>query len=124
MFSVVYNRQGGMMTEGQSDWNISYCGLNCALCKMVEQGECQGCRGAMEKHWSPDCEFIKCATEKGHQYCFECKEFPCRKLQDFAADGHEHHFLAVQNLKQMREMGMEQWLASQEKPMFCPSWLF
>jgi len=120
------------MPEGQrrkspadtTDWDISVCGLNCARCKMVEKGECQRCRGPRDKHWSPDCKFLPCATDKGHRYCFECDEFPCQRLQAFAADGHEHHRLAVENMKAMRRMGLEKWIAQQPKPMFCPGWRF
>lgn len=112
------------MTDSKKDWDISCCGLNCALCKMVEQGKCQGCRGPLDNHWSPECKFIKCATAKGNQYCFECDDFPCQLLQEFASDGHRHHYLAVENLKQMQEKGLEKWLAEHEKPMFRPGWLF
>ncbi len=67
---------------------------------------------------------IPCAEDKGHRYCFECDEFPCDRLNAFASDGHEHHRLAVENLKAMREMGPEKWIAQQPKPMFCPGWRF
>ena len=106
------------------EWDLSVCALNCARCKVAEQGKCQGCRGPLDKHWSPDCEFLPCATARGHQYCFECADFPCQKLQAFAGDGYEHHRLAVENMKEMKELGLERWLAQQEKPMFCPGWLF
>ena len=108
----------------RTDWDVSVCGLNCALCKMVEKGECQGCRGPLDQHWSPDCEFLPCAKAKEHRYCFQCDGFPCQKLQAFAADGYEHHRLAVENMKKMRELGLEKWIAEQQKPMFCPGWLF
>ena len=42
----------------------------------------------------------------------------------FGSDGHEHHRLAVEHLKRMREIGLKNWLAEQERPMFCPGWLF
>ena len=106
------------------DWDISVCGLNCARCKLREQGKCGGCRGPLDKHWSPGCKFLPCAKAKGHRYCFECADLPCDKLQAFASDGHEHHCLAVENLKQMKALGLDQWVAKQPKPMFCPGWRF
>jgi hypothetical protein len=106
------------------DWDISVCGLNCARCKMVTDGKCKGCRGPLDQCWSGDCEFRPCAESKGHRYCFECAEFPCDKLQAFAADPYEHHRITVENLKKMKEIGLEKWLAQQEKPMFCPGWKF
>jgi hypothetical protein len=107
------------------EWDISICGLNCARCTILtEKKECAGCRGPLDEHWSPGCEFLPCAREKGHDYCFECDEFPCEKLEAFAADGYEHHHLAVENMKRMREVGLEAWLAEQPKVMFCPGWHF
>jgi predicted amidophosphoribosyltransferase len=105
-------------------WDISVCGLNCAKCKLLEQDRCAGCRGPLDRHWSPDCQFRACAEAKDHGYCFECADFPCQKLRAFAADGHEHHRLTVENMKKMKELGLEKWLARQPRPMFCPGWKF
>jgi len=107
-----------------ADWDISCCGLNCAKCKLLASNECQGCRGPLDQHWSPGCEFLPCAKEKGITYCFECDDFPCDKINAFATDGHDHHRLAVDHLKRMREIGLEQWKAEQPGVMFCPGWLF
>lgn len=111
-------------TVDRRDWDISVCSINCARCKLREKGECAGCRGPLDAHWSPGCKFLPCAKAKGHRYCFECGEFPCDKLQAFASDGHDHHRLAVENLKQMKAVGLEKWIAKQSKPMFCPGWRF
>ena len=67
---------------------------------------------------------MPCADEKGHRYCFECDEFPCAELDKFASDGHEHHRIAVENMEEMRRLGLKEWTARQEKPMFCPGWRF
>ncbi|MHA2186182.1 MAG: DUF3795 domain-containing protein [Promethearchaeota archaeon] len=106
-----------MKTE---EWDISVCGLNCAKCNLYHTNECGKCRGPVEAHWSPDCIFLPCAREKGHQYCFECDEFPCQNLEDFAFDGYDHHKQTVENMKRMREIGIEEWIAEQKTCMFCP----
>ncbi len=106
------------------EWDISVCGLNCARCSLLESGDCKRCRGPIDGHWSPGCEFLPCAKQRGHRYCFECDDFICDKLQAFADDGHEHHRLTVENLKKMRKLGLKEWIDRQRKPMFCPGWLF
>jgi hypothetical protein len=116
--------QGDSRKMASGDWDISVCGLNCAKCKVLARGECAGCRGPAVKNWSPDCEFRPCAQRRGHDYCFQCDEFPCDKLRAFANDGYEHHRLAVENLTSMRRMGLEAWIANQPQVMFCPGWLF
>ena len=68
------------------EWDISVCGLNCVKCKKYISNECRKCRGRLEAQPSPKCEILTCATEKGHQYCFECIEFPCRKVDDYSSD--------------------------------------
>ncbi|MEA3408622.1 MAG: DUF3795 domain-containing protein [Chloroflexota bacterium] len=107
-----------------AEWDISVCGLNCARCKLLASDECEGCRGSLDQHWSPDCEFLPCVRDKGHTYCFECSDFPCDKLEAFASDGYEHHRLTVENMKRMQEVGLAQWIAEQEKPTFCTGWRF
>ena len=106
----------------KSEWDISVCGLNCARCKLTAEGKCPGCR--IPERWSQDCHFFPCAEAKGHRYCFECDEVPCERVEEFASDGYEHHRLAVENMKKMRQLGLEEWIAQQEKPMFCPGWHF
>ena len=115
----------GVEAMSSGEWDVSFCGLNCARCKiLLEKKECQGCRGPLDKNWSGDCPFRPCAQEKGHDYCFECADFPCEKLDAFACDGYEHHRLAAEHLKRMKEIGLEAWLAEQPKVMFCPGWYF
>jgi hypothetical protein len=116
----------GTTTEPSADpdWDISVCGINCARCKLLEEGKCAGCRGPLDQHWSPNCKLARCAEAKGHRYCFECDELPCDRLLAFASDGHEHHRITVENLKAMKEVGLEQWIAQQPRSMFCPGWRF
>ena len=95
------------------DWDVSVCGLNCARCKIVEKGECQGCRGPLDKHWSPDCKVLACVKEKGYKTCAECPESEtCEMLQSFYASG--DYKSAQQTLERIREVGVEQWAKEQE----------
>ena len=112
--------QGGSMRA--EDWDISVCGLNCAKCRLFQSGECGKCRGLLEVHWSPNCRFLPCARQKGNRYCFECDDFICEKLGEFASDGIAHHKRTVENMKEMREIGVEAWTEeknSKGQCMFC-----
>ena len=133
-----------------TEWYVSVCGLNCAKCEIrrayksgdrEQQGRiakdifgeksdvkpenitCDGCRGELGVHWSPDCKMLSCAKDRKHTYCFECKDFVCTKLEAFASDGASNHRRTVENLKRMKEKGLENWKAEQEKRdncVFCP----
>jgi hypothetical protein len=100
------------------------CGLNCAKCRALAARQCEGCRGPLDHRWGADCKFVPCAKDKSLTYCFECEQFPCEKLLAFAADGHDHHRITVENMKRMKQVGLETWLAEQAEPMFCPGWRF
>ena len=134
-----------MRTE-KPGWSISICGLNCAKCDIYaaghgdeklrdeviewfknernevfksEQVRCEGCRGPIELHWSSDCKMLSCARSKDVDYCFVCDGFPCVILNAFASDGVSHHKRTVQNLKRIKEMGIEEWISEQEKKGKC-----
>lgn len=132
------------------DWEISICGLNCAQCDMYQAGHgneklrneivewlrkernetvkpekirCEGCRGPVDAHWSSDCKMMSCASKRKLVHCFQCEDFPCKTLTDFASDGVSHHKRTVENLKRMKQIGIDAWIAEQNKkgqPVFCP----
>lgn len=139
-----------MRKENSERWSISVCGLNCAKCDIYsashgdekalneikdwfkqkrnkilkpEQIRCEGCKGSLETHWSSDCKMLLCAKKRGHEYCFECAEFPCVIVNEFASDGVSHHKRTVENARRMKEIGLDAWIAEQERKgqcVFCP----
>lgn len=108
----------------EEKWDLGYCSINCNKCKVLEKGDCAGCKGSADKQWSCDCEMRSCAKEKGHNYCFECGEFPCKHIKAFDSDPYEHHSVAVRNMEKMKEIGLDKWLKEQPKIMYIPGWKF
>lgn len=57
-------------------------------------------------------------------WCFQCHSFPCRRLSDFTGshivNGISHHAHVVEDLRYMKEHGIEQWVEEQEKAARCP----
>ena len=104
----------------RSEWNITICGLNCARCGLFKANKCGGCRGAIERHWSPGCKMRSCALGRGHTYCFECGDFPCENVLSFAGDGFSHHKTTVENMKRMKTIGIQAWIDAQPAVLFCP----
>jgi len=67
----------------------------------IEDICCDGCKGDRTKHWSGDCPILKCCVdEKGLEYCYECDDFVCERLDEFAR-GDERYTEAVNRLKSM-----------------------
>jgi len=107
---------------------IAVCGLNCSECDIsqasnnpeiaqeivdwfkkekdtevkIEDIRCSGCKGDRKKHWSLDCWILKCCVDKkGLEFCNQCADFPCEKLDQWAKEskGYEE---ALNRLKEMK----------------------
>jgi hypothetical protein len=83
--------------------------------KDSEDVPCRGCR--LQKgcrHLGQPCETLKCIEDKGLEFCIECEEYPCPKLQPAreGADRFPYNF-KVFNLCRIKAVGIERW-ADQE----------
>lgn len=94
---------------------IAVCGLVCDTCdirkakndpklaKEIADIHCSWCKGDRENHWSPDCWILECCVDKkGLEFCYECEEFPCKKLKDWAKES-EGYTKALNRLKEMQK---------------------
>lgn len=72
--------------------------------EVLEQGMyCKGCRDNRTIHWSPDCWILQCCVDKrGHTFCCECEEFPCKDLEEWAQQD-EGYTEALKRLKEMEK---------------------
>lgn len=69
----------------------------------IEDVRCSGCKGDRTKHWSPDCWILECCVDKkGLNFCYECKNFSCKKLNEWA-EGSKKYGEALGSLKGMRK---------------------
>ena len=114
----------------------AYCGLYCgACCSMITQEKAEGEESALEMitdeteqpclgcNATPqqNCEFIVCNTTHGTENCAFCPEFPCLMLVKFNNDEWEHHRVVLENLKRIKEIGVEGWLKEQKEFWKCHS---
>ena len=68
----------------------------------IEDIRCSGCKGDRTEHWSPDCWILKCCVaEKGLSFCYECKDFPCKRLTQWAK-GSKGYKQALKRLKELK----------------------
>lgn len=107
------------------------CGLDCFNCEIYEENiteefkkafasklqkdpedvPCKGCRQENGcRHLGKPCETLICVEERELEFCFECIEFPCVRLQPAkeGADRFPHNF-KVFNLCRMKAVGVETW---------------
>jgi predicted amidophosphoribosyltransferase len=79
---------------------------------------CKGCGSDVLNEWCANCVFKRCTNKKEVAYCFECKDFPCKKLIDFSKT-RPHRTLGLNNLKRFKKINIEKWLKQQEKRWMC-----
>lgn len=119
----------------------TYCGLYCGACPVLQANErgdeewiaatavewkrkpddlrCHGCKSEVTAAFCTDCGMRLCAREKGLEFCSECTEYPCEKVTNFRNDDASHHSVILTNLKRIKEIGKEKWLAEQKTLWSC-----
>jgi hypothetical protein len=91
----------------------------------VENIRCDGCLSDRIMPHCQECKtgFRKCAQNKKITWCFQCPEFPCQRLkghtQAHIENGISHHEHIVDNLRDLKENGTDQWVRKQEKAGIC-----
>jgi hypothetical protein len=71
---------------------------------------CKGCRISGCTMIAGKCETLECVKLRQLDFCFECSDFPCAKLQPLAegADRYPHN-LKLYNLTTIKNKGLEKW---------------
>jgi hypothetical protein len=91
-----------------------------------EKFQCQGCRphngyciGLTILGIDPHCKVYKCVQEHGVEFCYECPNFPCSKLQPVADRADRvPHALKIYNLCMIQKLGVDKWATEHSKRIF------
>ena len=108
---------------------IAPCGLDCSICKraLEKTNPCPGCLGPNEnkpEFCAERCGIILCRKrkEKGYDYCDQCPDYPCADVMEKETRYTSKYPLyesPAQNLRAIRESGMEQFLAAERAQWTC-----
>lgn len=73
---------------------------------------CKGCRAQNGKRLNcPTCATFDCIKERGIDFCFECDQFPCSRIQPLANGFQWYpHNLKLYNLCRIRKIGLDTWI--------------
>jgi predicted enzyme related to lactoylglutathione lyase len=108
---------------------IAPCGMNCRICLGYFGYTTTGKRRKMKcigcKPRDKSCAFLKkyCKklTKKEIDYCYDCSDFPCSHLEKLDKGYRERYNMSmIENLKYIRDNGMDDFLKQQEKKYRCP----
>jgi hypothetical protein len=100
------------------------CGLFCGSCTAYPE-ECGGCLSDRLTESCRICNagFRACTQEKGVTRCYECGDFPCKRLEDFVPihveNGISHHEHVIEDLRLMKEIGVQSWVDKQALEHAC-----
>jgi len=118
--------------KGFSENLIAPCGMNCGICLgffgytmsgKKRKSRCIGCNpnGKSCAHLK---KFCKKLLKNEIKYCYECIDFPCKKLQELDNKYRERFDMSmIENLEFIRDNGMEKFLKNQEEKYKCPKCL-
>jgi len=83
---------------------------------------CDGCLGGGRlASFCRRCAMRESATDKTKtRRCSECAEFACNRITGFNNDSSPHHSEVLENLRQLRVMGIKDWAKHEEERWRCP----
>jgi hypothetical protein len=70
-----------------------------------------------EKH--PSCSILTCCAKRnGFETCAECRQLPCEKIAEWdGADSFVSHKKSLENLRQIKAAGLEEFIKQQNQRM-------
>ena len=73
-----------------------------------EEVRCNGCRTETKMAHCKNCFMLKCATDKGLDFCGECTEYPCQEMKEFQSKM-PHSVELWTSQDRIKEIGWEKW---------------
>ena len=96
------------------------CGLFCGLCPRYQSKAPSRCLGCQIGEQHSYCSIYRCCSRHGNFTCADCDEYPCERLVrvlgvEEGLDSFISHRPALHNLDEIRENGLEAYLAEQRE---------
>jgi hypothetical protein len=70
--------------------------------------KCLGCKGSASSCWGSTCKIRICAEEKGNEFCYQCRDYPCNEISAFF----EKRPAARENLRMISKVGPDAWISA------------
>ncbi len=107
---------------------VAPCGMNCALCLAYQRpkNRCPGCReeDSNKPKSCLSCIIYNCETIRDNRshFCYECERMPCKRLKQLDKRYRTKYGMSmIANLTEIKDRGMEAFLADQAERYTCPS---
>lgn len=128
----ICNNNTGKVEKEMNDRLIAPCGMNCGLCVSYQTQKYDLKKEGFNRKYCPGCipRGENCTFMKAHckligeglvRFCHECNDFPCRRLKSLDKRYQTKYQMSmISNLRQIKEQGMDCFLADQEAKWRCP----
>ncbi|MBC5706417.1 DUF3795 domain-containing protein [Hungatella sp. L12] len=112
------------MPEAIGSQMFAPCGMNCMVCftHCSTKKACGGCLGNDESKpgHCRTCLRKNCAAERELSYCYECSDFPCRRIRDLDRSYRKRYGVSlIEQSLFVKENGMELFLRNERKRYTC-----
>ena len=106
---------------------IAPCGMNCGICfaHLRDKNVCPGCRieCSSKPKTRSECRIKNCTLliSTNSDFCYDCTEYSCKRLKQL--DKHyraKYNMSMIENLDNIRELGIEQFLQKEQERWRCP----
>ena len=108
------------MPEAIGSQLFAPCGMNCMVCfaHCSTKKACGGCLGTDESKpgHCRTCLRKNCAAERELSYCYECSDFPCRRIRDL---DRSYGVSLIEQSLFVKENGIELFLENERKRYTC-----
>jgi hypothetical protein len=117
----------------------AYCGLYCGSCtafmatkentvkelaarwrKEEDDVRCRGCKSDTVASFCRTCGLKACARQKGLEFCFQCEDYPCDRLDEFRNNAqYPYHIEVYDYLQTIKQYGVGYWLEAMKSRWSC-----
>lgn len=102
------------------------CGMNCVVCykHCYHKKPCAGCLNSDlgKPEHCRKCTIKDCVRARGLDYCFQCPEYPCKRLK-YMEKSYQTRYQAslMDNSAAVKARGLEAFMAEQREKYTCPA---
>lgn len=115
-----------MPNEKINDMLFAPCGMNCLVCykHCYHNKPCAGC--SQNDTGKPEhcrkCKIKDCVQEKSLNYCFECLDYPCKRLKNLEKSYQTRYGASlIENSLFVKTNGLTTFMEIQKQKYTCPN---
>jgi hypothetical protein len=112
------------MKSSDMIFNIAPCGMNCNVCMayLREKNKCSCCRSSDNGKAKSilNCKIKNCENLNS-EFCFTCKEYPCKKIKHIDKRYRtKYNMSMIENLDNIKKIGISKFSKNEKVRWTCP----